>query len=184
MRPEEIDIVINTHLHADHCGWNTRYVDGALVPTFANAEYIVMRDEWRRRSRRTSAPAPPTSTRTSRRVEASGRLRLLDGETRITDEVTVVPTPGHSAGHAAVVLASGGETALYIGDIAQVAVQLERTAWVSSFDVLPLVSLETKKRTRRPGDRDRLADHLRPRAASPASAACTARPRASGAGLR
>jgi len=76
----------------------------------------------------------------------SGRsLRLVDGETKVTDEVVILPAPGHSAGHAAVALASGGETALYIGDIAQVAVQLERTAWVAAFDILPLVSMETKR---------------------------------------
>src|SRR2546429_6435667 len=46
VRPEEIEVVINTHLHADHCGWNTRFVDGALVPTFPNAEYLIVRDEW------------------------------------------------------------------------------------------------------------------------------------------
>jgi glyoxylase-like metal-dependent hydrolase (beta-lactamase superfamily II) len=79
-------------------------------------------------------------------IEQKGRLELLDGETKITDEVTLVPTPGHSAGHASVVLASGGESAIYIGDIAQKAVQLERTAWVAAFDIMPLVSMETKKR--------------------------------------
>src|SRR3990172_4991776 len=46
VRPEEIDVVINTHLHADHCGWNTRYQGKTLVPTFPRAEYVVMRDEW------------------------------------------------------------------------------------------------------------------------------------------
>lgn len=148
--PEDIDVVINTHLHADHCGWNTRLVAGpegdVLAPTFPNAEYIVMRQEW------DAAVAPNERTRATYLadnllpVAETGRLRLLDGETRITDEVVVIPTPGHSAGHASIAIASGGETALYIGDIAQVAVQLERTAWVSAFDILPQVSMETKKR--------------------------------------
>ena len=145
VRPEEVDVVINTHLHADHCGWNTRYLDGKLVPTFPNAEYLVMRDEWQ------AAIAPDERTRATYLVEnvlpveERGRLRLVDGETKVTDEVVILPAPGHSAGHAAVALASGGETALYIGDIAQVAVQLERTAWVAAFDILPLVSMETKR---------------------------------------
>ena len=145
VRPDEIDIVINTHLHADHCGWNTRYVNGTLTTTFANAEYVVSRSEWE------AAMEPNERTRATyladnlAPVEASGRLRLFDGETRLTDEVTLLPAPGHSAGHAAVVLASAGETAIYIGDVAQVSVQLERTAWVSAFDILPLVSMETKR---------------------------------------
>jgi glyoxylase-like metal-dependent hydrolase (beta-lactamase superfamily II) len=144
--PEEINVVINTHLHADHCGWNTRYLGEDLVPTFPNAEYVVMQDEW------DAAIAPNERTRATyladnlQPVADKGRLRLLDGETKITDEVIVIPTPGHSAGHASIAIASGGEKALYIGDIAQVAVQLERTAWVSAFDILPQVSLETKKR--------------------------------------
>jgi glyoxylase-like metal-dependent hydrolase (beta-lactamase superfamily II) len=144
--PEEVDVVINTHLHADHCGWNTRYVDGKLAPTFPRAEYLIVREEWE------AAVAPNERTRATYLEEnllplqEYGRLRLIDGETRVTDEVTVVPTPGHSAGHASVVLASGGETAIYIGDIAQVPVQLERTAWVAAFYILPLVSMETKKR--------------------------------------
>ena len=58
----------------------------------------------------------------------------------------MIPTPGHTADHASVVCRSGGETAVYLGDIAQHQVQLERSAWISAFDVLPLISLETKKR--------------------------------------
>jgi glyoxylase-like metal-dependent hydrolase (beta-lactamase superfamily II) len=146
VQPEEVDVVLNTHLHADHCGWNTRYVDGELVPTFPNAAYMLVRDEWE------AAIAPNERTRATYLeenllpIEQKGRLQLVDGETRVTDEVTLVPTPGHSAGHASVVLSSGGESAIYIGDIAQMAVQLERTAWVAAFDILPLVSMETKKR--------------------------------------
>jgi glyoxylase-like metal-dependent hydrolase (beta-lactamase superfamily II) len=145
VRPEEVDVVINTHLHADHCGWNTRFAGDALVPTFPNAEYLIMQDEW------DAAIEPNERTRATYLadnllpLQEHGRLRLLDSETRVTDEMTIVPTPGHSAGHASVVLASGGETAVYIGDIAQAAVQLERTAWVAAFDIMPLVSMETKK---------------------------------------
>lgn len=144
--PEEIDVVINTHLHADHCGWNTRYVDGRLAPTFPRAEYVVRDKEWEaathpnERTRATYLPENLTP------VAESGRLRLINGETRITDEVTVIATPGHSEGHCSVVITSGGEMAIYIGDLVQTAVQLERTAWVSAFDVLPLMSMETKKR--------------------------------------
>ncbi len=56
-----------------------------------------------------------------------------------------LPTPGHTADHASLVLSSGGETAIYTGDLVQHAVQIERPAWISAFDVLPLVSLQTKK---------------------------------------
>ena len=145
LRPDDIDIVINTHLHADHCGWNTRLVDGGLVPTFPRARYYVQRGEWE------AATHPNERTRATYLAENltpladAGQLELVDGERRVTDEVTIVPSPGHTADHASVVISSGGETALYVGDIAQHTVQLERPAWVSSFDILPLVSMETKK---------------------------------------
>jgi glyoxylase-like metal-dependent hydrolase (beta-lactamase superfamily II) len=145
VRPEDVDVVINTHLHADHCGWNTSLVDGRLMPTFPNAEYVIMREEWE------AAIAPNERTRATYLEEnllplaEHGRLNLVDGEHHVTGEVTVVPAPGHSAGHCAVVLSSAGETGIYIGDLAQRAVQLERTAWVGAFDIMPLVSMETKK---------------------------------------
>ena len=146
VRPEEIDVVLNTHLHADHCGWNTRYLDGELVPTFPNADYMIVREEWE------GAIAPNERTRATYieenllPVEEKGHLTLVDGETPVTDEVTIVPAPGHSPGHCAIVLQSAGEKAIYIGDLAQMAVQLERTAWVSAFDIMPLLTMETKKR--------------------------------------
>jgi glyoxylase-like metal-dependent hydrolase (beta-lactamase superfamily II) len=145
--PEEIDVVINTHLHADHCGWNTRKsADGAWTPTFSRARYLVQRPEW------DAAINPNERTRATylaenmRPLESSGQLELVDGETAVTDEVTIIPTFGHSMGHASVVLASGGESAVYIGDVIQHPVQLERAAWVSSFDIYPLEAMETKKK--------------------------------------
>ena len=144
--PEDVDVVINTHLHADHCGWNTRKDDaGAYVPTFPRATYLIQRAEW------DAAIAPNERTRATylaenvRPLEDAGRLDLVDGERRVTDEITIVPTPGHSHGHASVVLASGGESAVYLGDMIQHPAQLERAAWVSSFDIYPLEAMETKK---------------------------------------
>ena len=147
IRPEEIDAVINTHLHADHCGWNTcRAEDQRLVPTFPRARYLIQRGEWE------AATHPNERTRATYLaenllpLEEAGVLDLIEGELAVTPEVTIVPTPGHTDDHASVVLTSGGETAIYIGDMVQHEVQLERTAWVSAFDLVPLVSMETKKR--------------------------------------
>lgn len=145
IEPAEVDVVINTHLHLDHCGWNTRVLDGELRPTFPNATYVLMREEWE------AATHPNERTRATYLadnllpLQDSGRLELVDGEHQVTDEITLVPLPGHSDGHAGVVLASAGEKAVYIGDIVQTVPQLERTAWVSSFDILPLVSMEAKR---------------------------------------
>ena len=146
--PEQIDIVINTHLHSDHCGWNTSAeVDGdgeeLLTPTFPNAKYVISAREWE------DATHPNERTRATyleRNLSPiADRLQLVDGETAITDEVVFLPTPGHTEGHGCVVIRSGGEWGLYTGDIVQHPVQFERTAWVSGLDLLPLVSMETKK---------------------------------------
>ena len=146
IKPEEIDVVINTHLHADHCGWNTRADGERLVPTFPRARYLIQRGEWE------AATHPNERTRATYLeenllpLEEAGVLELVDDELAVTPEVTIISTHGHTEDHASVVLSSGGETAIYIGDLVQHSVQLERTAWVSSFDLLPLVSMETKKR--------------------------------------
>ncbi len=147
IQPDEIDIVINSHLHADHCGWNTRAGEGdEPVPTFPSARYLIQRGEWE------AAISPNERTRATYLaenfvpLESSGQLELVDGETTVTPEITMISTAGHTEDHASVILSSGGETAIYIGDIVQHHVQLERTAWVSAFDLLPLVSMETKKR--------------------------------------
>jgi glyoxylase-like metal-dependent hydrolase (beta-lactamase superfamily II) len=148
--PEEIDIVVNTHLHSDHCGWNTSVAPGAdpedpdsLIPTFPNATYYVGQQEWE------DATHPNERTRATyleRNLDpVADRLELLDGEVQITDEVVFLPTPGHTHGHGAVVVRSGQEWGVYVGDMVQHRSQLERTAWVSGLDVLPLVSMETKK---------------------------------------
>ena len=146
IQPEEIDIVVNTHLHADHCGWNTRAQGERLGPTFPRARYLIQRGEWE------AATHPNERTRATYLaenllpLEEAGQLELIEGELAVTPEITVISTRGHTEDHASVVLMSGGETAIYIGDLVQHSVQLERTAWVSSFDLLPLVSMETKKR--------------------------------------
>ncbi len=151
--PADIDVVVNTHLHFDHCGWNTSVeVDGAsagegaerFVPTFPNATYVINRTEW------DEANHPNERTRAtylSRNLDPiADRLELIDGEHAITDELIFVPAPGHTAGHSTVVIRSGQEWGVYLGDMAQHQVQLERPPWISSFDTLPLVSLETKRK--------------------------------------
>ncbi len=146
LTPGDVDIVINTHLHADHCGWNTRKdADGAYVPTFPRARYLIQRGEWdaaTHPNERTRATYLPENMLP---LEANGQLELIDGEAHVTDEVTIIPTHGHTADHASVILASGGEKAIYIGDMIQHSVQLERAPWVSSFDVYPIEAMETKK---------------------------------------
>ena len=147
VQPDDVDIVINTHLHNDHTGWNTvEDADGALRPTFPNARYWIQRGEWEEAmqpNERTRATYLPQNLLP---VKEADQIEFIEGETRITSEITAIETPGHTANHASVAISSGGETAVYLGDVIQHEVQLERVAWLSAFDVLPLVNLETKKR--------------------------------------
>ena len=138
--------VVNTHLHADHCGWNTRRDGDQVVPTFPNARYFVEAGEYEAAMHTNERTGGTYFAENFEPLAASGQLELVDGEKELLPGVHLVPTPGHTADHASIVLASGGETAMYIGDVAHHEVQVERPVWIAAFDILPLVSLETKKK--------------------------------------
>jgi len=144
--PQEIDVVINTHLHADHCGGNTRVQNGRIVPAFPNAEY------WIQRLEMADARYPNERTRNTYHadnfvpLEESGCLRPLYGDARVTTEVLCISTPGHTRGHQSVLIESGGQKALFLGDVSTMAIGMERIAWVTAYDVDPLQNIETKRR--------------------------------------
>lgn len=147
--PEDVDVVIATHLHSDHFGGATVWgPDGGAVPTFPRAEFWVQRREWadaRYPNERTRGTYLPENLLP---LEASGRLRLLNGDTVVTSEVRTLVTRGHTHAHQCVILESAGQTAIYLSDLAPFAVNLERLAWIPAFDVEPLETLETKRRVR------------------------------------
>jgi glyoxylase-like metal-dependent hydrolase (beta-lactamase superfamily II) len=147
--PQEVDVVIATHLHSDHFGGATVWgLEGEPVPTFPRAEFWVQRLEWadaRYPNERTRGTYLPENLLP---LEASGRLRLLNGDTVVTSEVRTLVTPGHTRAHQCVILESGGQAAIYLSDLAPLAVNLERIAWIPAFDVEPLQTLETKRRIR------------------------------------
>lgn len=144
--PEDVDIVINTHLHGDHCGGNTILDGERVLPTFPNAVYYVQRIEWADashpdlRTRNTYAPVNFTP------LVRDGRMRLLHGDEELTDQVKCVVTPGHTRGHQSVLLRSGDWRGMFMGDVASYAVHMMRTAWLTSYDVYPLENLATKQR--------------------------------------
>jgi glyoxylase-like metal-dependent hydrolase (beta-lactamase superfamily II) len=145
LAPADITHVVNTHLHADHCGWNTVRRDADLKPTFPRARYVCAASEY------DDATHPNERTRGTYFAEnftplaQAGVLELVSGEHTVVAGVTFIPAPGHTAGHGVVALTSGGETALFTGDLAHSATQFERLAWLPAFDVLPMVSIETKR---------------------------------------
>lgn len=150
--PADVRFVINTHLHADHCGGNTIYgPDHQLTPAFPNALYLMQRLEL------ADATYPNERTRNAYICEnflplvnlcqdpEGGIVRVLSGDAQVAPEVQVKVTPGHTRAHQVVIVESDGETGVFLGDVAGLAVHLERLAWVPAFDVEPLVSMETKR---------------------------------------
>ncbi|NEW93079.1 MBL fold metallo-hydrolase [Rhodopseudomonas sp. BR0M22] len=144
---DSIDTVICTHLHVDHVGWNTRLVDGQWVPTFPNARYLFGRleyDYWKTHS--TDAAHAAVFADSVQPVIDAGVVDLIAGDAKIGEEITLIPTPGHSPGHVALHIRSEGEEAVLSGDVAHHPCQMARLDWSSSFDSDPQQSIETRRR--------------------------------------
>jgi len=143
--PEDIDIVINTHLHFDHCGWNTvREKNGKIAPTFPRAKYYAPEGEWqyaRKPSERDSISYIPDNYDP---LVESGQMTLLKGGEQIVPGIRVKTFPGHTAHMQAVIVESGGRTACYISDLIPTTAHID-IAWGMGFDLYPLQTIESKK---------------------------------------
>jgi glyoxylase-like metal-dependent hydrolase (beta-lactamase superfamily II) len=143
--PEDIDIVINTHLHFDHCGWNTvRDKKGKIVPSFPRAKYYAPEGEWqyaRCPSERDAISYIPDNYDP---LVQSGQMTLLKGGEEIAPGISVKTFPGHTAHMQAVILQSRGQTACYISDLIPTTAHIELT-WGMAFDLFPLQTIESKK---------------------------------------
>lgn len=115
--PDSIDCVLCTHLHFDHCGWNTRLSNGRWVPTFQNAEYLFSRAEYERARVDKAEDQEATYLDSIQPVVDAGLARLVAADHAITTEVSLQPTPGHTIGHCCVVISSAGERGLVTGDM-------------------------------------------------------------------
>ena len=146
--PQDVDIVIDTHLHADHSGGNTRGSAGAIEPVFPRATYLVQRIEWADASHPDARTQGTYLADNFQPLLETGRLQLLHGDTTITDEVRCVVTPGHTRGHQSVVLESGDWSGIFLADLASYAIHFERLSWMTAYDVDPLETLRTKTRWR------------------------------------
>ncbi len=143
---EAVDVVVNTHLHFDHCGGNTISEDDLPVPTFPRARYLIQKGEWEAATHTNERTRGTYLAENFEPLADAKQVDLIRGEVEVAKGVRVVPAPGHTEDHCVIELDSEGEYALYVGELAQHTVMLERLAWISAFDILPLVSLETKRR--------------------------------------
>jgi glyoxylase-like metal-dependent hydrolase (beta-lactamase superfamily II) len=143
--PEDIDIVINTHLHFDHCGWNTvRAKTGKIVPTFPRAKYYAPEGEWqyaRKPSERDAISYIPDNYDP---LVQSGQMTLLKGGEEVVPGISVKTFPGHTASMQGVIVQSQGQTACYISDLIPTTAHVDLT-WGMGFDLYPLQTVESKK---------------------------------------
>lgn len=144
--PEKINIVINTHLHFDHAGGNTKIdADGQLVPAFPNARYYIQRKEWE------FALTPNERTRGSyllenySLLEKTGQIVFLDGDQSITKGIDVIETPGHTEHHQSILVSSEKKKACFLGDLIPTTAHLS-PPYIMGYDLFPLTTLKTKKK--------------------------------------
>jgi glyoxylase-like metal-dependent hydrolase (beta-lactamase superfamily II) len=160
--PEDIDIVINTHLHFDHCGWNTvRGKDGKIVPTFPRAKYYAPEGEWQYARHPSERDSISYISDNYDPLVESGRMTLLKGGEEIVPGISVKTFPGHTASMLGVIVRAPGEsshisqkkrdmghpsfnTACYISDLIPTAAHID-IAWGMGFDLYPLQTIESKK---------------------------------------
>lgn len=144
--PERVDLVINTHLHYDHCGWNTlRLPSGGLVPSFPNARYFVQRAELEHARRQHERDRVSYLAENYEPLVECGQLSLLDGDRELLPGLSVQVLPGHTRGMQAVLVRSAGQTACYISDLMPTHWHLKPT-WIMGFDLFPLETIDNKHR--------------------------------------
>lgn len=144
LAPEDIDIVIDSHLHFDHCGWNTIRKNDEILPTFPKAKYFVQRGEWEHAHEDQRDGISYISANYDPLVE-SGQMTLLEGDREIVPGVSVRVYPGHTRDMQAILIQSGGKTACYISDLIPTTAHLD-VNWVMAFDLYPLETIESRKR--------------------------------------
>jgi len=142
--PDDFDIVINTHLHFDHCGWNTIRRGDTFVATFPKARYYVQEGEWQHGRRQLERDAISYISPNYDPLLASGQMKLLQGDQEIVPGIAVKVFPGHTRHMQAVIVRSGGQTACYISDLIPTSAHLDLT-WVMAFDLFPLETIESRK---------------------------------------
>lgn len=144
LQPDQIDLVINTHLHFDHCGGNTRVVNDRVVPTFRRARYVVQRSELEHAMNPTERDRASYFTENFAPISKLGLWDLVEGDVEILPGISVARIPGHNAGIHAVVITGGGKTLAFVADLLPTRHHLP-LPWIMAYDLYPLQSLETKR---------------------------------------
>ncbi|MBV9572485.1 MAG: MBL fold metallo-hydrolase [Acidobacteriales bacterium] len=142
--PDEIDIVINSHLHFDHAGWNMVRERDKLIPTFPKAKYYAQKGEWEHAHENQRDGVSYLTENYDPLVE-SGQMQLLKGDQQIVPGISVRVFPGHTRDMQAIIVESRGQTACYISDLIPSSAHLDLN-WVMAYDLYPVQSVESRKR--------------------------------------
>jgi len=142
---DQIDLVINTHLHFDHCGGNTRVHQNRVVPTFRRARYVVQRAELEHAMNPTERDRASYLPENFSAISKEGRWDLVDGDKEIFPGISVARIPGHNANIQAVVISGGGKTLAFVADLLPTRHHVS-LPWIMAYDLFPLQTLETKRR--------------------------------------
>lgn len=143
LAPADVDIVINSHLHFDHCGWNTRRDGDRTIATFPRARYYVQRGEWEHASNPNERDRASYVREFFRATEP--QTVLLDGDGPVAPGLRVQVMPGHTRDMQVVWIESGGERACFVADLVPTAAHLAYP-WIMAFDLYPLETLASKRR--------------------------------------
>jgi glyoxylase-like metal-dependent hydrolase (beta-lactamase superfamily II) len=131
---DSVDAVVCTHLHVDHVGWNTMLVDGKWVPTFPKARYLIGKREFEHWSNESDEEQRAIMGDSVRPIFDAGLAELVEMDHRVSPEICLRPTPGHTPGHVSVVIESEGQSAVITGDIAHHPCQMAHPDWATSLD--------------------------------------------------
>jgi glyoxylase-like metal-dependent hydrolase (beta-lactamase superfamily II) len=144
--PDEVDMVVLTHLHRDHVGWNLLPQDSKYVPTFPNARYWMSSKDWETCHEPQVQPERfPNAPTCVWPLAELGLIEFMPGEHTLTRELTAMPTPGHTPGHMSILITSQGERAIILGDVAHNPAQVHETDWVSRADMDPELTRITRR---------------------------------------
>src|SRR4051812_304413 len=144
--PGDVTMVIDSHLHFDHAGGNTKHVEGGEVAlSFPNATYVVRRGEWDWAHRTNERTAASYFSHNFDPLMAAGRLELVGDDRELLPGLSLRWTPGHTPHHQGILVESGRERLFYLADLAPTAAHVP-LPWIMGYDVEPLVTMETKRR--------------------------------------
>lgn len=143
--PGDIDIVVNTHLHFDHCGGNTRMEKDKVVPVFPNARYISRKGEYESATHTNERTRATYFSENYAPLAATKQLDLIDKDMEIAPGIEVICVPGHTPDMLCVKLTGGGKTAFLLADLIPTTAHL-RLSWTMGFDLDPLTVIENKRK--------------------------------------